>query len=108
MDISRLVIPKGDKGFVIRFNVKDADGNPLDLLTATVKFKMWKAGTPTTLLINGACAITNPSGGICEYTVAAADFTTLGLFYGELEVTKTGVAESSEAFEVLVTESPMP
>lgn len=108
--MERLTIPKDDVGFKINFLVQDADGNAIDLTVYTaVTIKIWAPGIPGTLLLNKACA-DKAADGTCNYTVLLADFIgaiypAVGRYMAELELTKAGVAESTENFMITIVES---
>ena len=98
-------IPSSDMGFNLNFTVKNADGSAHDLTGYTIKLKVWKVGQPGLLLVNGSCAINNAVDGTCHYAITAADFTSVGAFKAELELTKVGVIESTKTFGIEVMES---
>ncbi len=100
-----LILPANDYGFTLTFVVTDAAGAAMSLLGYTIKFKMWRAGLPGTLLVNGTCTILVAADGTCTYVIAAADTATPGTYVGELELTKSGVIESTATFPVRVLES---
>jgi hypothetical protein len=101
-----IYIPKGDKGFNINFTIRDSDGVVYDLSTYTVTLKVWKVGQPGTTLLSGACVLDGGgTTGQCHYVVASGSFDSVGIFKAELELTKTGVIESTMSFDIEVTES---
>ena len=100
-----LTIPKGDKGYYINFTVTDSDDDAYDLTDYTITLKVWDPNEPTMLLTSGSCTIVVAASGTCRYLVTANDFITQGLFNIELELTKTGVIESTKTYTVLVEES---
>ena len=100
-----LTIQKGDNGFYLYFYVQSSSNAPYDLTDYTIKFKVWKPNFPSILLLNGTCAIVNATAGICRYLVTSADFTTIGNYLFELELTKTDVVESTAAKSLSVMES---
>lgn len=101
-------IPKGDCGFKLEFTVHTYDGDAVDLTGYTVNLKVWEAGTPGTLAF-AAAACTVPAAtitdGICTYTVTSTDFIVSKTYHAELELTKTGVVESTETFKIVVVDS---
>ena len=103
--MSDLIIPVNDKGFNLSFSVKDSDGDAYPLTNYTVTLKVWKAGIPGTLIVNEACNVTNATLGTCTYTVNAADFASIADYKMELELTKSGVIESTENYDLKVEES---
>lgn len=100
-----MYIPKGDKGFPLSFTIKDAIGGIYDFTGYTIKLKVWKQAQPGTLLVNGGCDIDDEDAGTCHYDVAEGDFDSVGKFKAELELTAAGVIESSQVFDIEVTES---
>ena len=100
-----LTIPKSDKGFYINFTVQDSAGVAYDLTGYTIKLKVWSPGISGTLLLTGTCNIVNATAGTCRYLIAATDFTIIGTYLAELELTKTNVVESTEPFRITVVES---
>jgi len=103
--MSDLTVPKGDKGFNLSFTVHDSDGDVYDLTDYTVTLKAWKSGVPGALVVNEACNVTNASLGTCTYSVNAADFGSVASYKMELELTKSGVIESTENYDLRVEES---
>lgn len=100
-----LTIPKGDKGFYLVFTVQDSSGTAYDLTDYTITVKVWKAGDSSNLIVNSAAAILVAASGTCRYSVSATDFTAKGLYRLELELTKTGVIESTKSYTIEVAES---
>lgn len=100
-----LTIPKGDKGYYLNFTVKDNSGTAYDLTDYTITLKVWSINAPDTLLVSGACSIVVAASGTCRYNVADGDFDTEGTYMLELELTKSGVIESTKAYTVDVVES---
>ena len=103
--MTTIYIPSSDMGFDLYFMVKNADGNAFNLTGYTIKLKVWRAGQPGLLLLNGSCGIDSAVDGACHYTITATDFTSVGTFKAELELTKTGVIESTGSFDIEVMES---
>lgn len=100
-----LYIPKGDKGYRIHFTVRDDNGDVFVITSYTITLKVWKPNYPETLLLSGACVIESGVAGTCYYAVAATNFDTVGKFKAELELTATGIIESSRSFDLEVVES---
>lgn len=101
-----LNIAKGDKGFYLNFTVQDADGNVFNLTDYTASLKAWPLGKPGSPIVSATCAVTDTTGGLCHYQVATNDFMVAGTFQLELECTKTGIIESTDAYTIEVKESP--
>ena len=103
--MTTIYIPSSDAGFNLGFTIKDANGSAYNLTGYTIKLKVWRAGQPGLLLLNGSCDIDNATVGTCHYTITATDFTSVGIFKAELELTKIGVIESTGSFDIEVIES---
>ena len=99
------VIPKGDKGYNLAFTVTDNLGTVKNISAYTIKLKMWAPGVPGTLIINGACVIDSGANGTCHYVIGATDMVTAGRYQAELELTSTGIIESTEPFTIVIKES---
>ena len=108
--MEKITIPKDDVGFNLEFTVKDSGGTVVDLTAYTaVNIKMWSPGVPGILLLDKACS-NLADDGTCDYTIATADFKgevypPAKRYYAELELTDTGVTESTETFEITIVES---
>jgi len=100
-----ITIAQNDKGFYLTFTINDSDGSAYNLTGFTIKFKVWKANDADNLVVNGTCEIVSAVAGTCKYLVTATDFTEIEYYYGELELTKTGIIESTERFAIEVKES---
>ncbi len=103
--MSDLTIPLNDKGYYLNFTVQDSTGAAYNLTDYTITLKVWAAGSSGTLIASGACAIVVAASGTCRYTITSTDFTVKGIYSAELELTKTGVIESTTAFTIEVKES---
>ena len=76
----------GDYNYILQFTLKDNDENALDLTgTATGTFRA-QLQTGTALSVEGAIALVTPASGVIKYTVQSGDFSTAGLYYGEIEI----------------------
>ncbi len=100
-----LEIAKGDKGYDINFTVKTAAGAVYVLTGYTVNLKVWPPASPGDPIVDGACVIDEALNGTCHYVIASGDFDKIGIYSGELELTKAGVVESTATFTVIVRES---
>ena len=98
-------VPKSDKGFYLNFTVKDNSGTVYNLTGYTIKLKVWKLGKSDAPTVDAACNIVSAVGGTCRYLITATDFIVVGLYQCELELTKTGVVESTKKYTLEVTES---
>ncbi len=100
-----LTIPKGDYGYYINFTILDSDGVAYDLTGYTIKFKVWTPGFFNTLFLNGTCSIVVAGSGTCRYLVASGNFDIINIYSFELELTQTGVVESTKIKSLAITES---
>ena len=96
---------KDDYGYDLDFTIKDSDGVARDITNYTVTLKVWQPETPTTLDINAACSIDIAANGTCHYTVQDGDLDASKTYYYELELTDTGVKESSNTGLLIVKDS---
>ena len=104
--MAELSIPKDDKGFDITFAITDADNNAFDVSGYVITRKIWPQGNTSSTIVTGTCSIHNvEASGSVKYTVQASDFTTARNYVGELELTRSGIIESTKKFSVSVTES---
>ena len=99
-----LTIPKGDYGYYLSFIVKDSAGAAYDLTGYTITLKVWRQNVPG-LLMSGDCTIILAANGICHYMIVAGAFSQAGTYQAELELTKSGVVESTRNFVLEVGES---
>ena len=79
-------IKTNDTSPLLQVTLADANGNAIGLAGASARFHM-KAFGADALTIDAPAAITNAISGIVQYTWLAADTTTAGTYYGEIEVT---------------------
>jgi hypothetical protein len=103
--MSDLIIPQSDKGYDLNFTVKDSDDTAYDLTDYTVTLKVWKAGIPGTLILSETCDIDSAADGTCHYTIQGEDFDNRAKYKMELELTKSGVIESTKNYDLLIEES---
>jgi len=102
-----IIIPKGDKGYLLSYTVTKVDGTVMDLTDFTATLKVWNPGDPETLIVTGSCTLTaTPTDGICNYLIAANNFAVNSVRYqAEIELTLSGVIESVRSFGIIVKES---
>lgn len=103
-----LEIPVGDKGYVVTLNYKEKDGVTARSLTSFTgaKFKMWKAGIPTTLTIDGTATIVNPAtSGVVTFLLPDTATFAVGTYVGVIQLTASGVIDTSKHFTVIMKES---
>ena len=99
-------VPVGDYGYDLEFTVYESDQETVYPLTGyTITLQTWEPGVPATLFIDGTCVITDASAGTCTYTIADGDCDTIGRYYGNLLLTKSGIVEHSQPVILLVREA---
>jgi hypothetical protein len=103
--MAHLTIPKYNKGYDINFTVQDADETAYNLTGYTITFKVWKAGAPETSILSGGCNIDSATDGTCHYTLTATDFTSRADYKFELQLTKSGVIESTQNYDLKIEEA---
>jgi len=103
--MDNITIPQRDKGFNLAFTVNDSDGDAYTITGYTIKLKVWEEGIPGTLIVDGTCDIDDGSVGTCHYTVAEDDFNDIAAYIAELELTQSGIIESTESFRITIVES---
>lgn len=84
--VSKIFLVKDDRKPYISCTLKDANGDPIDISTYTIQFKMRKVGA-TTLKVDGTCDKTDAGAGKCEYRWKAGDLDTAGDYKAEFEFT---------------------
>lgn len=92
-----LLFFEADAGLTVTFSVVKPDGTPYNLTGATVTWVVEGVGS-------FACTVTDPTGGVCTRTVAAADFTRPGRYRAQLKVTSGSSVFHSHIFTVQVSE----
>jgi hypothetical protein len=104
-----LVVKIHNFGYILTFNVKNADGTVRDLTGLFVTLYTFTQEESPTMLFSGACSSTAPQAllGICTYQVATGNFDELGTFDAELVMTDTlpplppvNLEESTETFTI--------
>jgi hypothetical protein len=82
---------QGDAGRTVTDQLKDGNGNPVDLSSGspTVKYLLTLKGG-TTPKVNAAATIVTPASGIVRYTYVSGDIDTAGTFIEEWQVTTGG------------------
>jgi hypothetical protein len=100
-----LTIPQKDKGYYLNFTLTDSTGAAINLATYTIKLQVWNPGKSETLILSGTCTIDSAPAGTCYYLLTATDFTVPGKYLAELQLSRTGVIESTENIQIIVQES---
>lgn len=100
-----LTIPKGDFGYDLNFTITDSDGTAYNLTGYTATLKVWAKGDPSTLTVDAPTTLVVAASGTCKYEIVDGDFGSKGFYNFELELTKAGAEESTQVYELEVTES---
>ena len=100
-----VIVKKGGYGYNIRFTVTDAAGTAVDITDYTLKMKIWPEYAPAALWTLTGTIHHGPSG-LVDFAVTTSDFDIAGVYLGEVEMTKAGVVENGDTFQVIVKESP--
>jgi hypothetical protein len=79
-------IKQNDTSPAMLATLQDADGNAVDITSATVRFHMRPIGS-TQVTIDQAVVIVTPLSGIVQYNWQASDTATVGSYQVEFEVT---------------------
>jgi hypothetical protein len=95
-------------GFDLNFQIVQSDGaTPVDISTATVKFKMALKGGSTNK-IDATCTVTDGPNGKCKYTVQAGDLDTAGTYQAELEVTFSSQKRLTASLDPFQVQADLP
>jgi len=87
------VIKKGDYGQTLTFTVVESDGTTaVDLTSSTTLFKMARHRA-TTNKVSSACTLSDPTNGVCTYTVVSGDTDIAGTYKAELQITYSAPAK---------------
>ena len=70
----------------IRATLQNGNGDPIDLINATVRFHMRAIGASNTT-VDADATILNAASGIVQYNWTADDTDTIGSYQAEFEVT---------------------
>ncbi len=91
--MAEFYVKQGDVGREIQTQALDANGNPIDLTTATgVVFHM-KRDQDAAAKVNAAATIITAGQGIMGYTWAGTDTDTAGQFKADWRITFSGGSE---------------
>lgn len=99
-----LYAPAGDYGYNLSFTVQDNSETAYDLTNYTVTFKAWKQGMSDDPIVDSACTVDSAADGTCHYAVQSGDFDDAGDYLIELELTQSGIVESTQYYTLSITE----
>ena len=79
-------LKQNDTAPSIRATLENGNGDPIDLINATVRFHMRALGSNTTK-VDAAATVISAALGIVQYNWVAVDSNTIGTYTAEFEVT---------------------
>lgn len=85
MSSNLFYIKQNDTSPAIRGTVKDGAGNAIDITGASVRFHMRDESGNT--VVDASGTVVDGPNGVIQYSWAAADTATVGVFTAEFEVT---------------------
>jgi len=97
IDVARFYIKKGDTAPPLRVFLRQRDGSPIPLATATVVFHMGNGK-----VASGTVNILDADLGKVEYRWQTGDTDTAGSFDGEFEITDGGKNQTVPSNEYIV------
>lgn len=103
--MANLTLPFGDYGYNINFTVQDSAGGVYSLVGYVTTFKAWDKKYALSLAFSKVCVPDVPASGTCHLALLIADIIPAGSYTFELELTKAGVVESTESYDLEVVES---
>ena len=80
-----LTLVRGDVNYILEFEVRDADGDIVDITGCSIGFKMQKYGLSTLGLDKPGYVVTGASG-ICQVLIASELQNVNGEYHAELEI----------------------
>lgn len=80
-----LTLVRGDRNYLLEFEVRDADGEIVDLSGCSLGFKMQKYGE-STLTLDKAGTVVNGTLGLCQILISDELMEKSGEYYAELEI----------------------
>ena len=90
---------KNDTGPKLRFHLKDASDNPINLTGKQVKFflKLNGAQDPSNMG-HESCAIEDANNGVAVYNFITGDLAAVGTYFGDVQLIEGGVVETCPKF----------
>ena len=82
-----IVVKVNNFGFNLVFTILNADGTPFDLTNLFMTLYVFTQEQFPVLLFSGTCTSAAPTTGICTYLVAAGNFSLIGTYNAEIEIT---------------------
>jgi hypothetical protein len=108
-------LKKGDRLPDLTATLQTVDGEPVNLGTATVLFRMRLASATSGYKVSAAATVLDAAEGRVSYSWQAADTDTAGIYYGEFVCTFPGGVQTvpnggtgSGKFVVKINESVTP
>ena len=104
--MERVIVKKNGYGYNLAFNITDDNDNPKDILGYTLVLQVWDEYAPGTVKWTLTGAIIDAEGGLADFAVVAGDFNEAGVFLGQIELTKAGVVEPGDTYQLIVKDGP--
>ena len=96
-----IIIKVNNFGVTFTFTIKNADGTLRDLSGLTLTLYVWTAEVTPTMLFSGTCTADPVLTGVCYYLVTPTDFTAIGVYNAEIELTDSGTyLEDTDTFTI--------
>jgi hypothetical protein len=86
MQVTKINVVQNDYGFDLNFTLQDYSGTAVNLSGATILFKAQKENN-TSLKFSGSMSVVSAVAGTCKYTVQNGDFSEVGTYSAEIQVT---------------------
>lgn len=98
---NKIILTKNDVGNSVSLRCRIDEEN-FDLTDYTMTFTMTKRGTSTPAVDGGSCTVTDATNGEGTYDIVEGDLDTTGVYDGEVEVSKTGIAITFRGLKIIV------
>jgi len=80
-----LTLVRGDKNYILEFEVRDADGEIVNLENCSIGFKMQKYGEAT-LTLDKEGTVIDAASGLCQILIEEELVNKSGEYFAELEI----------------------
>ena len=97
-------VVQGDSGYPLQFTLQSYDGTPINLTSPVVTIKGQLFGGDA-VKFTGTLSSSDPTNGVCEYTVQPTDFDAEGRYHIEITITY-GNGEILSYVNIVVVAAP--